>query len=499
MIHVRAGLFAAAAAIATVAFAGTADARSAALRSADAPAAQLDRADGSDLAKAEVTRYDQEVAGIPVVGAGITVLDAPGEPAEILFDKSVAGLSDPGAPAVSRGDAVATALSAIGNPRGGDTSAKLIIDATRGNQLAWEVTHVDRAPISDWLVTVSADGGQIIGKVDRLEHATGAAQLYVPNAVVENDGYGGIKDRGDDDSAALTSLRSAVPLEDLVDGQTCLKGSWVKVTFSSKNKKVCKDSLDWSNITRSNNRFEALMAYYHVTEIQQYIQTLDLDPINEEKQKMIANAIPDDNSFYSPGSDQIQLGTGGVDDGEDADVIIHEYGHAVHDDQAPQAFGGGGNAAGAMGEGFGDYLAAVNQNESDGPDPEWTPCIMEWDATSYDDNSTDPPGICLRRADDPDSRTEQIDECGGAFDIHCVGQVWSSALLDLRNELGDDGGGDNVMDTLVLGSHFLLPPSPNFSEAAEAIMDADTAIYSGSHCGDLADEFNDRAFGTFAC
>ena len=129
--------------------------------------------------------------------------------------------------------------------------------------------------------------------------------------------------------------------------------------------------------------------------------------------------------------------------------------------KAGQAFGGGGNAAGAMGEGFGDYLAAVNQNESDGPDPEWTPCIMEWDATSYDDNSTDPPGICLRRADDPDSRTEQIDECGGAFDIHCVGQVWSSALLDLRNELGDDGGGDNVMDTLVLGSHFLLPPSPN--------------------------------------
>ena len=82
-----------------------------------------------------------------------------------------------------------------------------------------------------------------------------------------------------------------------------------------------------------------------------------------------------------------------------------------------------------MGEGFGDYLAAATQNEMAGRNDEWTPCIMEWDATSYDDPITEPPGICLRRTDDPDSRTEQLDECGGGFEIHCVGEVWSSALL----------------------------------------------------------------------
>ena len=492
----RAGVPAAAVAVVALSFAGGADASTQALREADAPAAQLDRVSTSELAQTDVARYAQEVGGIPVVGASVTVTDAPGGPAEVLFDKSVAGLSAPGTPAVSRSEAVAAALGTIGNPSGGHTSARLVIDATRGNQLAWEVTHFDRRPISDWLVTVGADAGDVIGKEDRLRRATGSASLFVPNAVVANNGYEGIRDRGDRDSGALTSLRQDVQLQDLTDGQTCLKGDWANVRFSAKNKKVCKDSLNWDNVTRESNRFEALMAYYHMTEMQQYIQTLDLDPINEERQFTVANSFSDDNSFYMPGADEIQFGTGGVDDGEDADVIVHEYGHAVQDDQIPNF---GGNPAGAMGEGFGDYLAAVHQIRTVGFDPEWAPCIMEWDATSYDDEFTDPPGICLRRADDPDSRPDQIDECGGGFQIHCVGQVWSSSLLDLRQELGDDVGGDSVGDTLVLASHFLLPSNPTFNDAAAAIMEADDAIYGGLHCGDLASEFDAREFGTFTC
>ncbi|MDP9482158.1 MAG: M36 family metallopeptidase, partial [Chloroflexota bacterium] len=295
----------------------------------------------------------------------------------------------------------------------------------------------------------------------------------------------------------LSSLRQSVPLQDLADGQTCLKGDWAGAKFSPERKQVCKDSLDWGKTKRASNRFEALMAYHHITEAQQYIQGLGLAPVNAERQNVIANPIPDDNSFYLPSADEIQLGTGGVDDGEDADVIVHEYGHAVQDAQAPDAFRAGGNQVGAMGEGFGDYLAAAYSTEKAGPDPEWTPCIMEWDATSYDDRSTPPPGICLRRADDPSSRQQQLNQCGTAQDIHCMGQIWSSALLDLRTELGLDAESDSVADTLVLASHFLLPDDPSFEEAAGAIIDADSTIYGGTHCVALGTEFEDRGFGQF--
>ncbi len=492
----RAGLWCVGAGLAALAVTPGASAQ--VLKQAAAPATQLERADSNELPGGAVaSRYDQEVGGVPVVGAGAVVLDAPAAPAEIVADNSVQGLGTPGAPSVSRDAAVAAALAAIGGPSGGSTDARLVVDATHGNQLAWEVSHWDTAPPRDWVVNVAARSGTVISKVDLLRNATGTAALFVPNPVVANDGYGGLRDRGDRDSGALSSLRQTVPLQDLADGQTCLKGDWAGVKYSPKPKQVCKDSLDWGNTKRASNRFEALMAYHHITEAQQYIQGLGLDPVNAERQNVIANPIPDDNSFYLPSADEIQLGTGGVDDGEDADVIVHEYGHAVQDAQAPDAFRTGGNQVGAMGEGFGDYLAAAYSTEKAGPDPEWTPCIMEWDATSYDDRFTPPPGICLRRADDPSSRQQQQNQCGTAQDIHCMGQIWSSALLDLRIELGLDAESDSVADTLVLASHFLLPENPSFEDAAGAILDADGAIYGGTHCVALGTEFEDRGFGQF--
>jgi Fungalysin metallopeptidase (M36) len=501
MRDARAALAIAAVVAAAMIIAPAASARSPALKDAEAPVGQLERSDANRLPGGAVAaRYDQEVAGVPVVNAGIVVLEGPGTRAELVADKSVAGLEAPGAPTVPRRAAAAAALDAIGSPAGGDTVARLVIDAAAGNQLAWEVTHSDADPISDWLVTVSAATGEVIARNDLLRQETADARLFVPNPVVSANGYKGFKDRGDRDSKNLTNERIAVTMQDLADGQSCLKGRWAAVKLGAKGKRVCKDSLDWSNVRRAGNRFEALMAYHHITETQHYIQSLGLtEGVNDERQNVIANSIPDDNSFYLPSRDEIQLGTGGVDDGEDADVIVHEYGHAVQDAQAPGAFRAGGNAAGAMGEGFGDYLAAAYSTEVAGPDDEWTPCIMEWDATSYDDESAPPDGICLRRADDDDDRLSQLAECGTPSDIHCMGQVWSSALLDLRTELGDDVGGDNIADKLSLAAHFLLPNNPTYEDAVAAILGADDAIYTGGHCTELADEFQDRGYGTFNC
>jgi Fungalysin metallopeptidase (M36) len=483
--------------------AGGAPAQPPALKQADAPVSQLERSDSNELPRGAVAmRFEQEVGGVQVAGAGAVVLDARGEPAELLFDKSVEGLEAPGEPAVTRADAVAAALDAIGAPRGGTTTARLVIDATRGNQLAWEVAHFDSSPISDWLVTVSAASGDVIGKEDRLLDATGQAKLFVPNAVVANDGYKGILDRKDKDSDNLTALRSPVSLEDIKDGQNCLRGASAHARLGDDGKKVCKGSLKWNGITRSKNKFEALMAYHHVTEAQQYIQSLEIGAdANAERQDVLANSLPADNSFYSPGADQIQLGSGGVDDGEDADVIVHEYGHAVQDDQAPGSYNG--SHGGAMGEGFGDYLADAYSTEEVGFDPEWTPCVMEWDATSYDDNLE--PGVCLRRADVDNTWEEHKDFCAAFTDpteIHCIGEVWASALLDLRILLGDDGDGHSIVDRALLASHFMVPNNATFEEGIEALIDADETIYgAGDHCTEISGEMTSRDFpgGVPAC
>ncbi len=55
--------------------------------------------------------------------------------------------------------------------------------------------------------------------------------------------------------------------------------------------------------------------------------------MNEESQDLRINQWGADNSYSWDKHDVIRLGKGGVDDAEDAEVILHEYGHAVHDAQ----------------------------------------------------------------------------------------------------------------------------------------------------------------------
>ncbi len=146
------------------------------------------------------------------------------------------------------------------------------------------------------------------------------------------------------------------------------------------------------------------MGYFWVNQAQEYLQSLGfkpggaLEPILARPYDLRINQYGVDNSYMTDKGDYIRLGKGGVDDAEDAEVIMHEYGHAIHADQVPGFYGTGSIDAGAIGESFGDYFAVstglaaakqygwpVNAEEA---------CPMDWDATSY----TNAPH-CIRRFD----------------------------------------------------------------------------------------------------
>src|SRR5438874_5908088 len=107
-----------------------------------------------------------------------------------------------------------------------------------------------------------------------------------------------------------------------------------------------------------------------------------------QSQRVRINQLGADNSFATDHPvDELRFGKGGVDDAEDAEVILHEYGHAIHFSQNFD-FGGEG---GAISEGFGDYWAVtVSDHISLTPDE---PCVADWDSSPY--TSGDP--LCLRR------------------------------------------------------------------------------------------------------
>src|SRR3954467_3630335 len=124
------------------------------------------------------------------------------------------------------------------------------------------------------------------------------------------------------------------------------------------------------------------MGYYWITRAQHYLQALRTRrPVNARQQLLRINQFGGDNSFYREGTGKltITLGKGGVDDAEDAEVIVHEYGHSVQDNQVP-GFGTTPDA-GAVGEAFGDYLA-VTVSAANAPTPD-LPCVADWDSVSY--------------------------------------------------------------------------------------------------------------------
>jgi Fungalysin metallopeptidase (M36) len=487
------------------------------LRAADAPAAELELAETVSLpGGATLYRYEQEVGGVPVDASVAVVADPVGAPPTLVADETEAQAEAAGEPTISRDRAIRLASATVGVRRlRAAPAASLVLVPEGAGALAWDVSLPAGRPLGDFELLIDATDGATLATYNLLRRARGRAKLFVPNAVVANDGYSPISKIGrregkpgpdaDRDTRRLKSLRDRVVLKHIKGGQKCLRGRWVNAKVGERRKKVCRRSRNWSAVTRHENAFEALMAYHAIDRTQSYFRSLGFKHVNAESQSVIANArmpraIGQDNSFYTPFGDRIELGTGGVDDGEDQDIIIHEYGHAVQDAQV-KGFGRGLHA-GSMGEGFGDYLAAAMSAETPQvrSHARFDPCVMEWDATSYAAVPS-----CLRRTDSPATRSEVFDACrdpiSGMRDVHCVGEVWSAALWELRAALGDDAGG-SIMDRVVLASHFMLPRDASFGQGARALIDADEAMFGGGdHCTEIREEMVDRELlpGSFVC
>jgi Zn-dependent metalloprotease len=304
--------------------------------------------------------------------------------------------------------------------------------------------------------------------------STGTGQVFLPNPVAFL-GDQSLTDQRDTNYAALQPAYQTVTLTNL-DGSGYLRGDWVNVrnetgdpAFSPTNTFI---------YTRDDDRFEQVMAYYWVTEAQKYFQSLGFgtrfEPINMEPQDVRINQWGQDNSYSWDKHDVMRFGKGGVDDAEDAEVILHEYGHAVQDAQVGSF--GTSVEAGSIGEGFGDYLAVtVSDVIAPTADPA---CVADWDSVSY----TSGVPHCLRRVD---TNLHYPADLNGR--VHHDGQIWSRALWDIRNALGH-----TVADTIILQAQFSFAPDTSMPAAAQATVDTAEALYGHSTALTVKQAFVDR-------
>lgn len=308
--------------------------------------------------------------------------------------------------------------------------------------------------------------------------STGTASVFVSNPVEDLNNQS-LRDQKDSATAVPAAAYHTVTLTDL-DGSGFLRGRWAEIVGETGNPAYSPTNTFFYN--RSQDEFEQVMAYYWITESQKYIQRLGfgstLRPVNMEPQRLRINQYGIDNSFATTHKDEIRLGKGGVDDAEDGEVINHEYGHAIH---FSQNFAFASVEAGAISEGFGDYWAVTTTmvvRERLGLPPLSDPaCVADWDATSYDPT----PPHCLRRVDSNLHYPENL-----VGQVHADGRIWSRALWDIRNALG------NVRaDTVILEGQFNFGGT-TMTQLATNTVAAANRLYGASVASTVRAKFVER-------
>ncbi len=310
------------------------------------------------------------------------------------------------------------------------------------------------------------------------------ARVFDPNPVVTlNDPT--LQDRNDSASAVPAAAYKDVELPD-----QALHGPYVTlVDRQPPNIAPPEGALVFD---RAQDGFEDVNAYFHIDRNQRHLQSLGYTsaravvPYAIEVDAHAANGA--DNSYFIPSSTEAGKGTlyfgeGGTDDAEDADLLVHEYAHAIIEWIAPGTFGGGfATEARAVGEGIGDYWAFsahVAARRASGRDPY---CFADWDARCWEDAPSESCGYaegtdCLRRLDSTKTMADyETIETSGVE--HRNGAIWASALKEIQEKLGR-----TVTDTLVIESLFGAPPRPTFAIMAERLLQADRLLYQGAHTG----------------
>jgi hypothetical protein len=309
--------------------------------------------------------------------------------------------------------------------------------------------------------------------------STGTGSVFVSNPV-QSLGDESLTDQKDSDAAVPASAYYSVMLTNL-DGSGFLSGDYA--TVISETGKPAYSPTNTFNYTRHQDEFEQTMAYYWITEAQKYIHTLGfgerLRSVNNRPQRVRINQWGVDNSFATDApKNELRFGKGGVDDAEDAEVILHEYGHAIH---FSQNFSFASEEAGAISEGFGDYwavtVADVVGSSLGVANQEPLPCVADWDSTSY----TSRVPHCLRRVDVDLHYPEDLNG-----EVHHDGQIWSHALWDIRQALG------NVKaDTIILQGSFDYPGT-TMTALANSTVNAAQQLYGAKAAGDVTKAFSDR-------
>jgi hypothetical protein len=340
-----------------------------------------------------------------------------------------------------------------------------------------------------WQLIIHAGTGQLLLKhslmTTKASTEDGKGFIFNPDPLTvgqvfyqKNSPYA---DNDDQDNAFFQAQYQTVPLKGLQkDSVYRLEGDFVQIKDIDPPRIAPATSTDGNFFfNRSQSGFEDVNCYYHIDTWQRYIQELGYTNLFNRPIVVDAHGSVRDNSAYIWQDKYLTFGTGGVDDGEDADVIIHEYNHALSAEASPSS--NYGRERQALDEGICDYFtASYSRNISE----------FRWaDLYTWDGHNEFWKG-----------RTAKFDqkyaEAGNPINtIHIFGQLWATAMMRVWERIGKE-----ACDKIALQELYMNATNMTFTDAAHLILDADTLLYQGKHSMEFIKVFCDVGiFGTTYC
>jgi hypothetical protein len=280
---------------------------------------------------------------------------------------------------------------------------------------------------------------------------TRARQYYHPPFVNYNNGYN-------------PSLDSQAVMVDIWvtehAGIHTLENNYVRISdFDEPYWAPVQSNVPQFFFDRSQSGFEDVNVLYHITSFQQYIQTLGFNLANYQIAADAHALNGDDNSLFSPATNppRLYFGIGGVEDAEDADVIVHEYCHALSHSANNSNIG---DERRAIDEGLCDYFATSYSKSID--TFRWAD-MFTWDG--HNEYWSGRSAAVTKRYPNDLSQS-----------IHANGEIWSSALMQIWDEAGK-----TVTDQLMLQTLYALAPNMKMNQAARELIKADSIMFNGAH------------------
>ena len=281
------------------------------------------------------------------------------------------------------------------------------------------------------------------------------------------------------DTSAASAFDAAYSTKTMADltvtsGVYKLTGPYVNITnLESPNTAPSTTTNGVWTAKRGNNAFDDSNVYFHLDQSQRYMQSLGFSGtksiLNRSMNVDTDGVNGDDNSHFSGtgATGYLAFGHGCVNDSEDADVILHEYGHGI---QASINSSWSGGDTGGMGEGFGDYWAAsYSYSTANGKTyhPEW--------AFTWDGHSACWGGRMMNRTDAKYNSSKtygahvSVTENGVTFQSD---ELWSAPLYQAMVALIAAGKPRGDIDKIILEAHFGLGSNIKMPAMATAIVNA---------------------------